>query len=152
MWSVKNHEGLLKLRSSNKNLETSKNFWADYTAQWCVLNNSRQDIRSATSLFHISVLKVEITNWPWISPQKFVNWHSTLFLMKKNSILLVKKHLQDIFLSKLGHFNNLLSPNYWSQRPQLEIKNLACNGPIKVNQKMAIFGFEIWGPGKWNIS
>ena len=25
-------------------------------------------------------------------------------------------------------------------------------GPIKVNQKMAFFGFEIWKPGKWNIS
>ena len=25
-------------------------------------------------------------------------------------------------------------------------------GPIKVNQKMAIWGVEIWKPGKWNIS
>ena len=25
-------------------------------------------------------------------------------------------------------------------------------GPIKVNQKMAFFGFEIWKPRKWNIS
>ena len=23
-------------------------------------------------------------------------------------------------------------------------------GPIKVNPKMAFFGFEIWKPGKWN--
>ena len=52
-----------------------------YTAQWCVFNNYSLDKHRHQIWDHflISVLKTEITNWPWILPQFTTkNWKMAL--------------------------------------------------------------------------
>ena len=60
-----------------------------HTAQWCIFNNYSLDKHICTSKLRplISVLKTEITNWPWILPQlttKNQKWH---FMVKLNFVL-----------------------------------------------------------------
>ena len=54
-----------------------------------------------------------------------------------------------IFLDILTH--QIL--RYPKSKSKMALDSSKCLiGPIKVNQKMVFFGFEIWKPWKWNIS
>ena len=82
------------------------------TAQWCVFNNYSLD-KYRHQIWHhfvISVLKVEITNWTWISPQivkkihklglDFFWWFSSCNFFFKSA-----------FFYKKNHFSYLIKTN-----------------------------------------
>ena len=76
-----------------------------------------------------------------ISFQKF--WLCTLTLDFFFSCKYSKNTCLILFVLNLGHFNNLLRPNYLSQWSQLEIKKLACNASFNMSYCLLEF-VKIW--------
>ena len=96
-------------------------------------------------------------DWCLIFNQYFHIWtHShnlseKWWLSIKNAILRTKSWAKSQSKQAAVFFPNFLKITNMILNENTMVALEENYGPIKVNQKISIFGFEIWRPGKWNI-